>query len=108
MACEDRAQCCRRGGPAGGSESCFPGGGESSLSTTTGLRFNSKMGENEGRGDAGGLSRRLVDDNHPVHALLFHFCILLHTSSPSSAPLALHRWLDALLRRFRDEGGGKE
>ena len=54
------------------------------------------------------LSRRLVDDNHPVHALLFHFCILLHTSSPSSAPLALHRWLDALLRRFRDEGGGKE
>ena len=41
------------------------------------------------------LSRRLVDDNHPVHALLDHFCILLHTSSPSSAPLALHRWLDA-------------
>ena len=39
------------------------------------------------------LSRRLVDDNHPVHALLDHFCILLHTSSPSSAPLALHRWL---------------
>ena len=64
--------------------------------------------ENGGRGDAGGLSRRLVDDNHPVHALLFHFCILLHTSSPSSAPLALHRWLDALLRRFRDEGEGKE
>ena len=32
---------------------------------------------------------------HPVHALLDHFCILLHTSSPSSAPLALHRWLDA-------------
>ena len=31
---------------------------------------------------------------HPVHALLDHFCILLHTSSPS-APLALHRWLDA-------------
>ena len=35
-----------------------------------GLRFNSKMGENEGRGDAGGLSRRLVDDNHPVFTIL--------------------------------------
>ena len=56
----------------------------------------------------GGLCRRLVDDNHPVHALLFNFCILLHTSSPSSALLALRRWLDVLLCRFRDWREGEK